>query len=238
MIDLQKNAFFFDFDGTLIDLALNYQDIVVPDYLPDLLNNIYKACGGAAAIITGRNIADILNYINIKLPIAGLHGAEYYDNGIVCQPSIDKNFIIAKNYVNQHSNSELKIEDKNLNIAIHYKTEKIQALNLAYEAIKKFQLTNYEVLLGKNVVELKLKDFNKAVAVNYFMHKPEFKGRIPVCFGDDVTDEDMFEAALLCQGKAFCIGNKLTNFKQSYPIIESSRDLHNYLEILLQENKI
>lgn len=241
MINLKENAFFFDFDGTLIDLVPNYKNIEVPNYLADLINHLYIKCEGALAIITGRSITNLLSYLKVSCPIAGLHGVEYLENNIFSAPKITSNFEQAKIYIEKNHPAELRIEDKNLNVAIHYKEHqntKETAIKLCKETMQKFNLKNYEIQLSRQVVELKLKNFNKATALKHFMSQPSFANRFPVCFGDDITDEDMFEAALSYNGKAFSVGeSSRVNFKQNWPNIESSSKLRAYLQHLIQEKK-
>ena len=59
---------------------------------------------------------------------------------------------------------------------------------------------------GKMVVELKTTVRTKADAIGDFMDKTPFAGRMPVFFGDDVTDEDGFEAVNSRGGISIKIG--------------------------------
>ncbi len=55
-------------------------------------------------------------------------------------------------------------------------------------------LDGYELLKGKMVVELKLGNIDKGIAVTRLYQQPEFSRRRPVYIGDDVTDEAGFKA--------------------------------------------
>ena len=236
MINLHKYAFFFDFDGTLIDIVPNYKDIIIPKDLESLLNQLYIKCEGAVTIITGRSIANITNYLDTNLPIAGLHGSEYLENGKVKTQALSKNFEMAKQYIKDSAPPTLFVEDKHLILARHYKGYKKPALLLCQEVLEKFKLIDYNIQFSRNVVELKLKKFSKATAFRHFMDKPPFKNRIPICFGDDITDEDMFGEALQYEGVAFQVASSPpVNFKKNWPVIGSAAQLRQYLKHVLIE---
>ena len=237
MINLHKYAFFFDFDGTLVDIVPNYKNIIIPGDLENLLNQLYIKCNGAVTIITGRSISNITNYLNTNLPIAGLHGSEYLENGKVKTQALSKNFEKAKQYIKDMASPTLLVEDKHLNIAIHYNnSSKKLAIVLCQEALEKFQLIDYHIQFSRNVVELKLKNFSKATAFRHFMDKSPFKNRIPICFGDDITDEDMFGEALQYDGVAFQVtSTPPVNLKKNWPVIGSTAQLRQYLKHLLIE---
>lgn len=79
-LSLTDTAFFFDFDGTLVELAPTPDSICVPPSLIALLAALRHRSHGAVAIVSGRGIDNIDTFLNMPdLPIAGLHGAERRD---------------------------------------------------------------------------------------------------------------------------------------------------------------
>lgn len=236
MLNLQKYAFFLDFDGTLIDIVPNYNDINIPADLPDILTQLYLKTGGAVTIITGRSITNITQYLQLNLPIAGLHGSEYLEDGEFFSPILSNEFQQAKNYIKQNCADNLLLEDKHINLAIHYKDSPTKAIDVAKQALAKFALSDYTLEFTHNVVELKLKDFSKATALRHFMAKAPFQGRIPICFGDDLTDETMFNESLRHNGVAFQIlSDPQITLKRNWPKFNSSTQLRNYLQNILSE---
>jgi trehalose 6-phosphate phosphatase len=63
-----------------------------------------------------------------------------------------------------------------------------------------------EVQDGKMVAELKPAGRDKGVAIHEFMHEAPFAGRVPVYFGDDITDEDGFRAVNALGGHSVKVG--------------------------------
>ena len=57
--DVRCYALFLDCDGTLLDIAPTPNEVVVPANLVETLSRIYKGLGGALAILTGRQLAEI-----------------------------------------------------------------------------------------------------------------------------------------------------------------------------------
>ena len=70
----------------------------------------------------------------------------------------------------------------------------------------------YGLQTGKMVVELRPRA-DKGEAVARFMQRQPFKGKCPIVFGDDVTDESMFEAVNDLGGLSVRIGNEACQTK-------------------------
>ena len=79
-LSLTDTAFFFDFDGTLVELAPTPDSIHVPPSLLTLLDELRHRSHGAVAVVSGRGIDNLDAFLKMPgLPIAGLHGAERRD---------------------------------------------------------------------------------------------------------------------------------------------------------------
>src|SRR6516225_5107048 len=80
-LSLAETAFFFDFDGTLVELASTPDGIFVPRSVPDILAALRRATNGAVAVVSGRGIDNIDSFLQMSdLPVAGMHGAERRDS--------------------------------------------------------------------------------------------------------------------------------------------------------------
>ena len=75
-----ETAFFFDFDGTLVELAPTPDGVVVAPGVVDSLAQLRRLARGAVAVVSGRGIESIDAFLGMPdLPVAGLHGAERRD---------------------------------------------------------------------------------------------------------------------------------------------------------------
>src|SRR5207244_10730364 len=73
----QDWAYFFDIDGTLVDIAEAPAGAGSDGHLRQLIVDLSQAAGGAVALISGRSIADIDRLVpGVRLPAAGQHGVE------------------------------------------------------------------------------------------------------------------------------------------------------------------
>lgn len=214
-LDPQTTAFFFDVDGTLIDIAPHPDAVDVPASLISHLEILSTLAGGAVALVSGRE-AEVLDrlFAPLGLPLSGVHGAQM--RPAPGQPltstmePLDE--AVRRSLGNLVSAFEgLHIEDKGFSVALHYRNRPAVAAELE-EAIARViapQARNLTVLPGRMVFEVKHRGHDKGAAVRAFMAEPPFVGRIPVFFGDDVTDEAGFAAVRELGGLAISVGRRL-----------------------------
>jgi trehalose 6-phosphate phosphatase len=206
-------AFFFDIDGTLLDIAASPDAIRVPDGLVRDLSLLDQKLGGALALVTGRSIAfvDTL-FPDARFPVAGLHGAERRGaDGRVTEVELTPDFLNAKAELERRAVRwpAFLVEDKHAAIAIHYR----RAPHLGDEArrlmdeIAALAGPGWTVQEGKMVVELRPAAHDKGQVLETFMAVPPFSDRRPLVFGDDLTDEAMFETANAKGGLSIRIGS-------------------------------
>jgi trehalose 6-phosphate phosphatase len=198
-LSLADTAFFFDFDGTLVELAPTPDGIVVPRLVPDLLDTLRRATNGAVAVVSGRGIDSIDSYLAMPdLPIAGLHGAERRDsNGDVQRVGFNDERLLRMEHVLEDvvsRNAGMLLEIKGAALALHYRNapDREPAARAATERLVQEYADAYVLQPGKMVYEIKPKDVDKGRAVRAFMSEPPFTGRKPVFVGDDLTDEKGF----------------------------------------------
>ena len=206
-------AFFFDIDGTLIDLADVPGGVHVDPVLQQLIVDLHSSAGGAVALISGRSIVDIDRlFPRILLPVAGQHGVERRNAaGRVSYHSFPSQRLEwahrqLTRVVEEHPG--LLLEHKGLSLALHYR----RAPHLArYAARAAGSLlprlgARYCLQRGKCVVELKPAGKDKGLAIREFMEEPPFQGRTPVFLGDDVTDEFGFAMVNRLDGHSVKVG--------------------------------
>lgn len=201
--DVAADALFLDFDGTLVDLAPQPEEIVVPPELITLLQRIQQESDGALAIVSGRPLDQLDFFLApLRLPAAGVHGAERRtaDGRILQQPVPDVHHLRERLLPLVESHPGLQLELKRGALALHYR----HAAHLEQRCVESMMDAlrhepGFTLLHGKMVVEAK-PHINKGDAVAAFLHEAPFRGRRPVFIGDDVTDEAGFAIA---QGEVF-----------------------------------
>jgi trehalose 6-phosphate phosphatase len=156
---------------------------------------------GALALISGRTIAELDRlFAPLVLPAAGQHGVEIRDpEGNVSMPKIDAGQLdpardVIRELIRHYKG--LLLEDKGTALALHFRqapqherAAMVVMAEIADHLREKFVLRD-----GKCVLELTPRGYSKRAAIEAFMHEAPFVGRTPVFIGDDVTDEEGFEA--------------------------------------------
>jgi len=207
-------ALFLDVDGTLLDYAPHPDRVVVPAPLRGLLEQIAHALDGSLALISGRTIADVDRlFAPLDLPVAGQHGAEIRCGGrseILGGSVAALAAILAPVYAFAASHQGIRVEDKGLSAAIHYRgaeAKREQLAEILAAAVDRSGGGNFNLLPGHLVFDLKQRAIDKGSALLHFMSAPPFRARIPVFIGDEATDEDGFAAALSQGGLAIRVGS-------------------------------
>ena len=199
-LDVSKHALFLDLDGTLVDIAARPEDVVAGDALRRLLQTLSAEMNGAIALVTGRTIESAEAVLDGVIDtIAGLHGFECRVGGKTVRAVDDLDSVRAA-YADAKRLAETgallaRIEDKGAGLALHCREtpEHCASTRRAAEALA--EQHGLTVLEGKMVVELTLGVRTKGDALSSFMGEAPFSGRVPIAVGDDITDEDAFEAA-------------------------------------------
>jgi trehalose 6-phosphate phosphatase len=206
-------AYFFDIDGTLVDIADSPTGVRLDGDLGLLIAGLYHDAGGAVALISGRAIADIdALFPGHRLPTAGQHGLERRDAaGRISRhafPSVQLERAHDRLADAAARHPKLLLEHKGLSLALHYRRAPHLA-GYAHRLMHTIQArmgTQYCLQTGKRVVEMKPAGKDKGAAVLEFMQEPPFRGRTPVFVGDDVTDEYGFSAVNRLHGYSIKVG--------------------------------
>lgn len=224
-------AYFFDLDGTLVELAPLPSGVHGDAELRLLISALAAVTGGAVAVITGRAIADIDRiFPDIRLPVAGQHGVERRTHGgdvrrhLFPMELLDEARLALRALVARHPG--LLLEDKGLSLALHYR-QVPRLASYAHRVMRQLQVrigTGFCVQMGKRVVELKPAGRDKGVAIREFMDEVPFAGRRPVFIGDDVTDEHGFEVVNAYGGLSIKVGRGTTRARRQLASVRAVRD--------------
>ena len=210
--DIQQVALFLDVDGTLYEIE-NSPSLVKPCFkLQKKLQTIRNRLGGALALISGRSLNDLDRIFgNNKIPVAGNHGAQLQDALRIKDYQTDTENIKEIAYKIEkllNGQKNIDIENKGSNLTIHFRNSTIdrrEINRIIMELVKCDPSLTF--LKGKEVLEIKPLSHNKGTAISYFMRTKPFIKRRPIFIGDDVTDEDGFEAVNNKGGWSVRVGN-------------------------------
>jgi trehalose 6-phosphate phosphatase len=231
----RKHALFLDFDGTLADIAPRPDEVAVVEELPWLLESLCGKLGGAAALLTGRRLCEVDGYLALALAGAGLHGAELRmtrnaDSRLQWRPDTEGR--AARLRQRFATDPRVVVEDKGAAVALHYRQAPERANECCEAMDTLFRGPEFEIVLGSMVVEARPRGANKGRALQTFMAQPPFAGRTPVVVGDDITDEDGFEAAAALGGYGVKVGTGPTHAR--YRCLGVA-DVHAWLQASLKE---
>ena len=198
----KKRFFFFDYDGTLTPIVKKPELAKLDSRIKDILRKISKA--NKVAIISGRPLSEIKNFIGIKNIIySGNHGFEIEIKGKKIIQNTDH---WTKNEIRRIKDKlakEIKkidgafLEDKGLTLSVHWRLTSKKDLPKLFALIRETIRANSRLKLtkGKKVWEIRPNvDWHKGKAVEWILSRlPTFYSLLPVYIGDDATDEDAFK---------------------------------------------
>ena len=207
-------ALFLDVDGTLLEIAATPDAVKVPAALRNTLQLAAAREAGALALISGRSILELDKlFAPCEFPAAGLHGLERRDaHGHVTRPDVDVEALRpARETLTrlQATHTGLLLEDKGIALALHYRrAPRLEGMVMDIMQTLAAPLQNqFVVRAGKCVLELAPRGYSKRTAIEAFMRERPFATRTPVFVGDDVTDEDGFEAVNAMGGCSIRVGS-------------------------------
>jgi trehalose 6-phosphate phosphatase len=224
-------AYFLDVDGTLIELAQRPDAVHVPAGLRCMMDELYRSCNGALAVVSGRSLDDLDGLLRMPgLPMAGQHGLEWRSadrqlHQQALMPSVmqEVHALLAP-LLMRHPG--LLLEFKGASLAVHYRLaprlgvwlQRTLTQWLESPAVAPHQL---EILRGKYVLEVRPRGHDKGSAIAAFMREAPFDGRRPVFVGDDVTDEHGFAMVNGMQGLSVKVGRGTTSAAYRLPNVQA-----------------
>jgi trehalose 6-phosphate phosphatase len=218
-------ALFLDIDGTLLDIAESPNAVTVPLDLPETLLAASRFLSGALVLVSGRMLDDIDRLMApLHLPCAAEHGAVLrFSDGSQQAPGAKSAIPVAlRNQLRAVVRRwpGVRVEEKQFTVAVHFRSAPTREgeVHALVKAIAQSAGPAFEVLSARMAFEIRHREFCKGSAVRAFMRTPAFDSRIPVFVGDDVTDEDGFDAARALGGMALNVpivfGNEPANVRR------------------------
>jgi len=205
-------ALFLDFDGTLVELANRPDAVIVDGALSALLQRLREQRAGRVAIISGRSIAQLDDFLGAALDgitLVGSHGAEIRTvGGTIMRPERPASLIEAERaFTDRFGDTPgAVIEVKSLGVAIHYRLA--PEIGDAAEAMVADHADRHGLAVqkGKMMSEVRVAGHDKGTAITALMQLPQFAGYNPVFAGDDLTDEAGFLVCSDAGGGGILIG--------------------------------
>ncbi|MGU3361806.1 trehalose-phosphatase [Methylobacterium sp. M6A4_1b] len=218
MTDPTGFALYLDFDGTLVEIAPKPDQVRVDPALAPALERLRDRLGGALAIVTGRPIGVIDDFLTpARFDIAGLHGVERRVDGVVSGGSAADHPELRAQVPALHAAvaalEHVLIEDKGASVAVHWRLATPSDADAAEAAVKAAVATlgsAYRLQLGKAVGEIVPASATKGHAIRALAENPPYAGRRAIFLGDDLTDEKAFAVVNADGGVSVRIGGAET----------------------------
>ena len=196
---------FLDYDGTLTPIVPRPEDANLSHSMHNTLAALAHTL--PVAVVSGRDLYDVQQRVNIdQLYYAGSHGFDIAGpQGFHAEqpfaatflPDLDRAEAALQHHVGPIMGAQ--VERKRFAIAIHYRRVEPAQVNEVRSAVITVSGTcpNLRLSGGKKLFELRpAVDWHKGKALFWLMEIMGLDGDncLPIYIGDDVTDEDAFQA--------------------------------------------
>jgi trehalose 6-phosphate phosphatase len=199
-------AIFFDFDGTLSDIVDDPDSARLTSGTANALRALAARC--PVAVLSGRDLADVRERVGLPgIWYAGSHGFEltgpdgaHHQNDAAGAAVPVLEDAAAELAAQLDAVPGVVVEHKMFAVAVHYRNaarDKVGEVTAAVHAAgRRHQL---RVTTGREIVELRPDiDWDKGKTLDWIVGQlPEpddAKAWLPIYLGDDITDEDAFDA--------------------------------------------
>jgi trehalose 6-phosphate phosphatase len=209
---------FLDVDGTIVDFAPTPDSVRVSNGLIDSLASLDGRLGGALAFVSGRPIEQLdALFAPLKLRASGVHGGEIrFEPGGAITTLSQKHLPneVWEDLQNLIANFPGAFaENKRFSFAVHYRFANASAIEIR-AALQSFLRRRTDVKLqlssGHLVYEIKVPGFDKGGAIERFMTRQPFAGRMPIFVADDAVDQPGVDKVTELGGVAYSVGTELS----------------------------
>ena len=194
-----KRLFLLDYDGTLVPLVRKPQLATPTQEIKDVLQKLGELENTKVVLISGRDKEQLDKWFGtLPITLVAEHGCwvkepkEGWSTRCVKNNElIEKVKKIMDLYIDRLPQSF--IEEKDFTLVFHYRSSdpemaSLRVKELTDELSSLIANTDYSILLGNKVVEVRPAGINKGTSALAFCQDHDFI----LAIGDDITDEDMF----------------------------------------------
>ena len=203
IVGARESMLFLDYDGTLSPIVSDPDAAQLVDGAAEALELVAAAC--PVAILSGRDLADIRDRVGIPGSwYAGSHGFELIapDGTYHCNDAAAPFLPILERAADELRRSlggipGVRVEHKRFAVAVHYREVDPEHVGGLVAATHKLgQRDGLRVTSGRMLVELRPDlDWDKGTALDWIRHRiGGARDLLPIYLGDDLTDEDAFDA--------------------------------------------
>lgn len=237
---------FMDYDGTLVPLADHPSQATLAPRTKRMLQQLADQPGVRIALVSGRSLKELQRLVGLNtLCYVGNHGLEIADAQLHhVNPLAKAHRPLLQRVARQLRQALMPIpgawvENKGLTVSVHYRCVSPQQApaikNAFYAAVRPYEAKRQvRVTTGKGVFELRPPvRWTKATVVRWLIarHTVRAASVLPLYVGDDLTDEDAFEA-LKNQGVTVAVGPS-TPLTQAHYYVRTPGEVQRLLQRLL-----
>ncbi|MGI9049347.1 MAG: trehalose-phosphatase [Rubrobacteraceae bacterium] len=202
----KQPAVFLDYDGTLTPIVDRPEDATISDSMREAVRGLAERC--TVCVVSGRDRQVVQELMGLdNLVVAGSHGFDIWspEEGTI-EHDAGSGFEDLLDEVKARVGEEVEdiegasVEPKKASVAVHYRLvseEERRGIKESVDSILADHPDDLKMTPGKMVYEIQPKlDWDKGKAVLYLLETLELDRDDvePMYLGDDVTDEDAFEA--------------------------------------------
>jgi trehalose 6-phosphate phosphatase len=199
-------ALFLDYDGTLTPIVDRPEDAIISESMREAVRALARRC--PVVVVSGRDRRVVQELMGVDdLIVAGSHGFDIWSpKGGAIEREEGAGFEGLLDEVKERLHTDVDpiegalVEPKKTSVAVHYRLVSEQERQRIIElvaAVLAEHPDELKVTPGKMVYEIQPKiDWDKGKAVLYLLETLDLGGEdvVPIYVGDDITDEDAFEA--------------------------------------------
>jgi len=240
----------FDYDGTLTPIVDSPELANLSIEVKNLIKSLSQKRRFTVAIVSGRALNDLQNRVDVKgIIYAGNHGLEIKGPGMEFVHPLTEEVISVINILGKMLSKAFRpfrgtvVEDKGFTLSVHYR--KIKDEETEHEIEDAFErvvgvartLGKVKTTSGKKVYEVRPNvPWHKGKATKFIMKKYAKGGRtrgfLPIYLGDDLTDEDAFNAIEGYGGISIYVGSENPQSAASYRL-DSPAEVADFMRRLL-----